>query len=193
MKICANPNCQKEFEPTHANQKYCTKECYRLGHIKSVQKKRLEQHPVVEKACEWCGKKFETRRSYMRFCCEKCQNEKANYKNRLKNLEKLKSIIIKCPECGKEFNPNSARQKYCSDTCKVKFLQRQYHTIKPKITKPKLPKFKNEQPTRVKKKKEYVEILKIQKETGLKFKDIRPWYPDQMDRVYRLAEYYKTV
>ena len=54
--ICANTECNKEFEPKTHNQKYCTDECCRIATNKRIMDKYYERKAIRNGASRPCKK-----------------------------------------------------------------------------------------------------------------------------------------
>jgi hypothetical protein len=56
--ICANKECNKEFEPKTHNQKYCTDECCRVATNRRIMEKYYEKKAIrggALRPCKKCG------------------------------------------------------------------------------------------------------------------------------------------
>jgi len=64
-KVISCSRCGKEFNPTTANQKFCSRDCGGRGH-------RLLK--TTSRVCAYCGKTFESRSTHdLAYCSYKCQ------------------------------------------------------------------------------------------------------------------------
>lgn len=108
--------CEKQFEASRPDKKYCCKTCAnRAAHKKGKYKK------MQIKECIVCGKKFETLRNDAKTCSKKCRYTVDRMKRNkyFKNLKtigkfdysiKLENVYKKyngiCQKCGKSLNFN---------------------------------------------------------------------------------------
>ena len=112
-KICANPNCGKEFIAKTPRKLCCCEECDK--EYKSIQQKaRYVPKPKVIVNCVVCGKEFETRYSgpsTVKCCCEehrKIYEREYTYKmrNRIHEKEFENGVegydYVVCPICGEK-------------------------------------------------------------------------------------------
>lgn len=82
--ICANKECQKEFESKTHNQKYCSDECCRLATNKRIMEKYYEKKAIrngMVRNCKKCKSKL-SRYNESNFCssCTKKINSNNNAK-----------------------------------------------------------------------------------------------------------------
>jgi len=67
-KICQNPNCNKEFETTSKQTKYCCDKCAKFMH-----KYGKEITKYKDKCCEICGNEHDHTYGSGRFCSKHCR------------------------------------------------------------------------------------------------------------------------
>lgn len=104
MNTC--PACGKDYEPTFATQKYCSRECRSEG-----------QRKTETRICLTCNRPFEARPSAQKkYCCADC------FHNRDQTNNKKKYPICICTVCGKSFERKRKEStgKYCSRACSDK-------------------------------------------------------------------------
>lgn len=85
-RVC--PYCGKSFTPSHLNQVYCSKECYRMKLYQEHQEAleyRAKNNPLYRKVCPICSKEFIAERKTQKFCSGKCRY---TYYNRQAYLKK---------------------------------------------------------------------------------------------------------
>ena len=63
--------CSKEFKPTNPSQKYCSKECYKIGQRQiAIAKGKMTGKGLNIRTCERCGKLFKPIGYSQRYCKE---------------------------------------------------------------------------------------------------------------------------
>ena len=68
MRICANPECGREFFHKRSSTRYCSHACSRRGYI-------LRQEQIGElRTCPTCGQEFHERKKGQKFCSVSCGN-----------------------------------------------------------------------------------------------------------------------
>lgn len=67
--FCVNPECKKEFESLHGNQKYCSNRCMYKYHKKNDRKQ------FNLKCCENCSKEFVPKNNIQKCCSKECRKK----------------------------------------------------------------------------------------------------------------------
>lgn len=101
-------HCGKEFEPSHGNQRFCSRQCC---HWNSY---NYKGRPTIVKTCEHCGAEFETAYSFKKYCSRACCQ--AAYEAR-HNLKARRGELKTCPYCGGTFKTRGRNHIYCSKGC----------------------------------------------------------------------------
>lgn len=117
-RICANPDCGKEFTLKKAmlNQKFCGRECFDATRV------------TLLCVCEECGKKFKKKSgSKGRFCSHGCST-KYFKKNPVITVIEYNKNFIKCDNCKKEFHrpPSKVKPNYnfCCRECVYEYARK---------------------------------------------------------------------
>lgn len=118
MEIKTCIYCNKKFETSAADQKYCSKECLKKFHKEEYERKYQKSY---ERTCSYCNNKFETNHSSKIYCSKECRL--AHYSSTLDRKTYNKTCII----CSKEFETNIHNKKCCSKECS----QKHYLSSKP--------------------------------------------------------------
>lgn len=90
--ICANKECEKEFDAKTHNQKYCCDECCRVATNKKIMEKYYEKKAIrsgAKRECRVCKSRLS--RYNQSSICAKCEKNSA-IKNRLTILRMLDDI-----------------------------------------------------------------------------------------------------
>lgn len=90
--ICANKECQKEFDAKTHNQKYCTDECCRVATNRRIMEKYYEKKAIRNGALRHCKKcNSELSRYNESPICMACEKKKDinNKKNLLRMINEI--------------------------------------------------------------------------------------------------------
>lgn len=128
MNLIICKYCNKEFEQTNKNKKFCSKECQKNYNKSKEYRQELKKIKSNVK-CNFCGKEFHKTPSTIRdlnFCCRKCQN---TFLARRQHEKSLDGKIEKCSICGKIFYRNKkekikSKMSFCSKECRNKYYEK---------------------------------------------------------------------
>jgi len=126
-KICANPDCGKEFISSRSDQKYCCEKCRDEAGRKKI--KKLKENPsedmMKKRICPICGKEFLIfKYSQRKYCSKNCAQQARDSKRTIsKDMYEYYANFAERPEPTERFHlcwkcrnavPNPTKGTGCS-------------------------------------------------------------------------------